>query len=152
MPFPPEAFIIGAQRAGTTSLSALLDQHPGIVLSNPVLDVLVKNSTSTTAAAAAPGPRAAFGGGGGLANATQGSRPIGAGAGGAGGGGARFAPGGVGRGVTQFGSALGNVRASVGFSIVLYGLLAAAFIAIAGSAIPAYLIAKVRPAEVMRSE
>ena len=38
------------------------------------------------------------------------------------------------------------------FSIVLYGLLAAAVIAMAGSAVPAYLIAKVRPAEVMRSE
>lgn len=35
MSFPPDAFIIGAQRAGTTSLSGLLDQHPDIVLSNP---------------------------------------------------------------------------------------------------------------------
>jgi hypothetical protein len=35
MPFPPAAFIIGAQRSGTTSLSALLDQHPAIVLSTP---------------------------------------------------------------------------------------------------------------------
>jgi hypothetical protein len=35
MSFPPEAFIIGAQRSGTTSLSSLLDQHPGIVLSVP---------------------------------------------------------------------------------------------------------------------
>src|ERR1700759_5183389 len=35
MPFPPKAFIIGAQRSGTTSLSSLLDQHPGIVLSVP---------------------------------------------------------------------------------------------------------------------
>jgi hypothetical protein len=35
MPFPPEAFIIGAQRSGTTSLSSLLDQHPGIALSVP---------------------------------------------------------------------------------------------------------------------
>jgi hypothetical protein len=35
MPFPPDAFIIGAQRSGTTSLSSLLEQHPGIVLSVP---------------------------------------------------------------------------------------------------------------------
>jgi hypothetical protein len=34
MSFPPDAFIIGAQ-PGTTSLSALLDQHPKIVLSTP---------------------------------------------------------------------------------------------------------------------
>jgi hypothetical protein len=35
MPFPPQAFIIGAQRAGTTSLAELLNQHPEIELSNP---------------------------------------------------------------------------------------------------------------------
>jgi hypothetical protein len=35
MPFPPEAFIIGAQRAGTTSLCAVLSQHPNIVPSTP---------------------------------------------------------------------------------------------------------------------
>jgi len=35
MAFPPQLFIIGAQRSGTTSLSALLDQHPAIVLSAP---------------------------------------------------------------------------------------------------------------------
>jgi hypothetical protein len=35
MSFPPAAFIIGAQRSGTTSLSTVLDQHPSIVLSTP---------------------------------------------------------------------------------------------------------------------
>ena len=35
MAFPPDLFIIGAQRSGTTSLSALLDQHPSVVLSTP---------------------------------------------------------------------------------------------------------------------
>lgn len=35
MPFPPEAYIIGAQKAGTTSLAAVLDAQPGILLSNP---------------------------------------------------------------------------------------------------------------------
>lgn len=35
MPFPPEAFIIGAQRSGTTSLAYLLGQHPDIELSDP---------------------------------------------------------------------------------------------------------------------
>lgn len=32
MAFPPEAFLIGAQKAGTTSLAFLLDQHPAITL------------------------------------------------------------------------------------------------------------------------
>lgn len=132
-----------------TVMAAVVGVLAGIVLSNPVLDVLVKNSTSTTATAAVQGPRGAFGGAG-LANITQGTTPNGTPIGP--GGGARFAPGGISRGVTQFGSALDNVRASVGISIVLYGLLAAAAIAMAGSAVPAFLIAKVRPAEVMRSE
>jgi putative ABC transport system permease protein len=45
-----------------------------------------------------------------------------------------------------------NLQAVVGFDIILYGLLVAVAIAILGSAIPAWLIAKVRPAEVMRAE
>lgn len=35
MAFPPRAFIIGAQKAGTTSLAELLDAQPGIRLSEP---------------------------------------------------------------------------------------------------------------------
>jgi hypothetical protein len=35
MRFPPEAFIIGAQKAGTTSLATLLGAQPGILLANP---------------------------------------------------------------------------------------------------------------------
>lgn len=35
MTFPPQAYLIGAQKAGTTSLAFLLDQHPGIALSDP---------------------------------------------------------------------------------------------------------------------
>lgn len=30
MPFPPEVFLIGAQKAGTTTLAYLLSQHPNI--------------------------------------------------------------------------------------------------------------------------
>ncbi len=35
MAFPPEAYIIGAQKAGTTTLAYLLDQHPYITVSQP---------------------------------------------------------------------------------------------------------------------
>ena len=35
MTFPPQAFIIGAQKSATTSLAFLLDQHPSITLANP---------------------------------------------------------------------------------------------------------------------
>jgi ABC-type antimicrobial peptide transport system permease subunit len=149
-------------------MAAVVGVIAGVILSNPVLDVLVKNSSDTTAAAVTPGggrlaqsggPRAVFGGpaanaqgnagnAGNGGNAANGTTPNG----GFVGNGGRFAPAGIRGGVTNFGGALDNVRASVGFSIVLYGMLAAAFIAIAGSAFPSYLIARVRPAEVMRSE
>jgi len=33
--FPPSLYLVGAQKAGTTSLADYLDQHPNIVLSNP---------------------------------------------------------------------------------------------------------------------
>jgi len=33
--FPPQAFLIGAQKAGTTSLAYLLDRHPAIAVSDP---------------------------------------------------------------------------------------------------------------------
>ena len=49
-------------------------------------------------------------------------------------------------------SLVGQVAANVGWTTVAYGFLAAVVIAIVGSAIPAWLIAKVRPAEVMRGE
>lgn len=45
-----------------------------------------------------------------------------------------------------------NLQAAVGWEIIIYGFLAAVVIAIVGSAIPSFIIAKVRPAEVMRAE
>jgi len=45
-----------------------------------------------------------------------------------------------------------NIQTTIGWSILLYGIGAAILIAIVGSAIPAWLISKVRPAEVMRAE
>lgn len=48
--------------------------------------------------------------------------------------------------------ALRDLHAIVGWEIILYGLLVAVIIAILGSSIPSYIISKVRPAEVLRSE
>ncbi len=121
----------------------------GIVLANPVLDVLVTSESSSSTAATAGFTPGNFGGGGG---------------GGAGGaapaqrGNTNIQPprninfGNVGRGFTNFGNTLSNLSTTVGFSVLLYGLLAAILIAVLGSAVPSYLIAKVRPAEVMRAE
>jgi len=47
---------------------------------------------------------------------------------------------------------LQGIHATIGWDILLYGLLAALVIAIAGSAAAAWLITKIRPAEVMRAE
>lgn len=45
-----------------------------------------------------------------------------------------------------------NIQANVGLDIIGYGVGAAVIVAIIGSALPAFLISKVRPAEVMRAE
>jgi len=45
-----------------------------------------------------------------------------------------------------------NIQASVGWDILAYGAGAALVIAVVGSAVPAFFISKIRPAEVMRAE
>jgi putative ABC transport system permease protein len=116
-----------------TGMAALVGVVAGVILSNPVLDALVSGSSSSTGGPTfSAGPGAGPPGGGGAG-------PIRVG-------------GGLSRGVTQFGDVLSNVHATVGFSILLYGLLAALVIAVIGTAFPSWLIAKIRPAEVMRTE
>lgn len=99
-----------------TLTSSIVGIALGLALSNPVLNVLVNNSSSTGQ------------------NPGSGGRQM----------------------MMRFGegaqSTLRDLHAVVGWEIILYGLLAAILIAIIGSAVPAYLIAKVRPAEVLRSE
>lgn len=95
----------------------------GLVFSNPVLKVLINNSGTATTTTERIG-------------------------------------GGAGRAMMRFGgdavngaqNALKDLHTIVGWDIILYGLLAAIVIAIIGSAIPAFFIAKIRPAEVMRAE
>ncbi len=115
-----------------TGMAAVIGVVAGVILSNPVLDALVSGSSSSTGPTTVQGP-----GGGPVGGASGGPIRIG---------------GGLSRGFTQFGDVLSNVHATVGFSILLYGLLAAVVIAVVGTAIPSWLIAKIRPAEVMRTE
>lgn len=105
-----------------TLISAVVGLGIGVVGGNPVTKLLVTTSSSTT----------------------SGGGPGGGGGGGFGGGFARAAGFGA-RGIR-------DVTATVGWDILLYGLAAALVIAILGSAIPSLLIAKIRPAEVMRAE
>jgi putative ABC transport system permease protein len=104
------------------------------VSSNQITGALVSANaptpTSQTADGSAPGPRAGrgFGGGGG-------------------GFAARF-----GQARTSAQNLVSNIKTNVGAPLLAEGLGAAVLIAILGSAVPAWLIAKVRPAEVMRGE
>jgi len=116
-----------------TGMAAVVGIVAGVILSNPVLDALVSSSSDN-----ASGPTFTRGPGGGPP--------------GGGGAGPVRIGGGITRGFTQFGDVLSNVQAHVGVSILLYGLLAAVLIAVIGTAFPSWLIAKIRPAEVMRTE
>jgi putative ABC transport system permease protein len=60
--------------------------------------------------------------------------------------------GGAGVALRGFRAGLDTISANVGWDIVLYGFLAALVIAILGSALASFFIAKIRPVEVMRVE
>ena len=107
-----------------TLMSSVIGIIGGFFLSNPILNALVTSSTST---------------------GSQGGPSV-VGRGGGGGFGMMRAAG------QSIQSGLNNIHAVVGYDVILYGLLAAVAIAIIGSAIPAYFIAKIRPAEVMRND
>jgi putative ABC transport system permease protein len=113
-----------------TLMGAVVGLGVGVVAANPVTNLLVKNSATTTTSTTT----GAAGGGRGF------------------GGGAEAAGRSVTRSFGAAGRSLSNIHAAVGWSILLYGLLAAIIIAVIGSAIPALLISKIRPAEVMRAE
>jgi putative ABC transport system permease protein len=59
---------------------------------------------------------------------------------------------GAGRGFGGLQNSVTNIHGAVGWSIILYGLAAAIIIALVGSALASFFIAKIRPAEVMRAE
>jgi putative ABC transport system permease protein len=119
-----------------TLIAAAVGILLGIVGGNPITKALVNNSTGSSNSMQIEGP--------GSSNATgSGNRSM------------RRAFGGP-RALTSnlglSGQNLKNVKAVVGWSVLAYGLVAALVIALAGSAMAALLIAKIRPAEVMRAE
>jgi putative ABC transport system permease protein len=109
-----------------TVLGAIIGIGLGVAAGNPITKLLVNNSSSTTTASTQGG--GGFGGGG---------------------GGITRRAGGFGGGVRN---SFSTIHAAVGWSIILYGLAAAIIIAVVGSAIASFFIAKIRPAEVMRAE
>lgn len=125
-----------------TIAGALIGIVIGVVGSNPVTNTLVasSNNASTTTTTTTTGPMR-----------------FGQGAGGPGGGqgfvarsttGRNF----FGRNANSLTNSVRNVHANVGWSILAYGLGAAIVIAVIGSSLAGWMIARVRPSEVMRAE
>jgi putative ABC transport system permease protein len=108
-----------------TALGLVVGLLIGIAAANPITTMLVKNSSTSTSQTASNGP----GGGSGPVRIRT-----------------------LGRiGANSLENAK-NIQTSVGWDILAYGVGAALAIAIVGSAVPALLISKIRPAEVMRAE
>lgn len=118
-----------------TLLAAVIGIAIGIAAGNPITNMLVNNSTSSSSNS---GPTTVSLSGRGGANGLPG-----------GGAGFRAARNGFGGGVRN---TISNLHTNVGWDIILYGLGAAIAIAVLGSAVASWFIAKVRPAEVMRTE
>jgi putative ABC transport system permease protein len=125
-----------------TVLGAVVGIILGIIAGDPITHMLVSNSSNTSSSVAAAngrafgGPAGRFAGGG----FNSGNTPVGP-----------LASGGF-RGFRNVRNNLANIHATVGWSIIAYGLLSALVIAIIGSSVASWFIAKVRPAEVMRVE
>jgi putative ABC transport system permease protein len=137
-----------AEAVTFTLAAAAIGLIIGVVGGNPVTKLLVNNSTGSAAAATAGpavGPQGRAGQVPGAANIP---RLRGANGGGAG------AALGAGRGRAGVAQRLNlsNIRVAIGWNVLLYGLGAAVFIAVIGSAIPSLLLARVRPAEVLRAD
>ncbi|MEO8691295.1 MAG: FtsX-like permease family protein [Candidatus Saccharimonas sp.] len=107
-----------------TVLGMIVGFAMGIAAANPITNMLVDNSASTAATTSSTTTRQGFGGAGANFKAIR-SNSI---------------------------TSIKNIKASVGWDTLGYAVLIALVIAILGSAIPAYLISKIRPAEVMRAE
>ena len=123
-----------AEAVTFTLLAAVIGIIIGVVAGNPITNALVKNSSSTSTSTTAGGGPVGF------AGTQSGFR---------GGGGGRLGFQLDGSGLRQ---SVTNIHTAVGWSLIIYGLLTALVIAIVGSSFAAWSIAKVRPAEVMRSE
>jgi len=125
-------------------LGAVVGLVIGVVGGQPVTKVLVNNSTNTTTTVTAQAPG---GGGGSVAFSRSGGGGFGGGAGGNFSG--RFSSGFRRNGAVK---GLDNIKAQIGWGILLDGFGAAILIAVIGSALAAGMIAKVRPSTVMRAE
>ncbi|HEV2412956.1 MAG TPA: FtsX-like permease family protein [Candidatus Saccharimonadales bacterium] len=115
-----------------TLIASVIGMGLGVIAGNPITKTLVNNSTSSAA------------------NNVAVTGPGGAVAAGPGPGGGFFRR--IGGGGQLFRHNLSSIHAAVGWSIIIYGLGAAILIAIIGSVVASWMITKIRPSEVMRTE
>jgi putative ABC transport system permease protein len=124
-----------------TVLGAVVGIIIGVAAAQPITKVLVTNSVnSSTSSTTAGGPGGSAGGGfnrAGGANSGSGTTR-------------QFTRAGSGIGGVR--SNISNIHAEVGWTIILDGLGAAILIALVGAGAASGIIAKVRPAEVLRAE
>ncbi len=126
-----------------TILAAVVGIVLGVVAADPITKTLVNNANSSSNSSQNTSMMSS---GGGMTGRNFG------GSGGPGfGGSGNFAARGRGLGGTLR-SNITNIHAVVGWNILGYGLAAALVIALTGSAVASWFIAKVRPAEVLRTE
>ncbi|MDH2902449.1 MAG: FtsX-like permease family protein [Actinomycetota bacterium] len=123
-----------AESTTFTLMGAVVGFLGGVIISSPITSALVSASGGSS-----PGGFVRRGGG-------------------FGGGGSGFVPptgtgGGLGfRGLRGLSNTLGNLHTSVGWSTLVFALLAAVVIAALGSTVASATITRIRPAEVLRSE
>jgi putative ABC transport system permease protein len=122
-----------------TLMGAVVGFIGGVVISSPITSALVSASGGSTSNSPGGFVRAS---GSGFANGGSGFTPPA----GAGGGGLGF------RGLRGLGNTLGNLHTSVGWSTLVFALMAAIIIAALGSTVASATITRIRPAEVLRSE
>lgn len=117
-----------------TILGAAIGLIIGVIGGNPVTNMLVTNSSNSSQNSNTPGP--------GQFTKSAGAGPVSI-------GGGQFRQNLSARGLK---SNVSSIHANVGWSVLAYGLGAAILIAVIGSAFAGWLIARVRPSEVMRAE
>lgn len=123
-----------------TVAGAVIGVLIGVAGGNPVTNMLVSSSTesaTTNATAKTGGFAGASFSGGGPRTMTFGTKPSG---------------GFLSRNGTSLKNSVSNITTNIGWSILAYGLAAALAIAVIGSACAGWMIARVKPYEVMRAE
>lgn len=121
-----------AEAVTFTVLAAVIGIGLGVLAGGPITKLLVTSNASTTTAA--PGR---FNAGQPNLNRANFNAP-------------RLRTGG--RGLRGLTNNVSNVEATVGWNIILEGLASALFIAVVGSGLASFFIAKIRPSEVLRTE